>query len=223
MIKSCVKLLPVMLLLCGIYACSPKESTEKKTPEAVHFWHDTTTFHASGMVNALIEIPAGSDKKYELDKTTGELKWETLENGRKRHIQYLPYPANYGMIPRTLLPESEGGDDDPLDVIILGPTIKRGTIVPCRIIGVLLLTDSGEQDDKLIAVRDSTAFSGITNLDELDSRFPGVKEIIKIWFTHYKGDNITTSLGWKNSKIAYEILEEAVFEYKSEFTDSVDL
>ncbi|MGC9330625.1 MAG: inorganic diphosphatase [Bacteroidales bacterium] len=223
MIKYCIKLLPVVLLLFGIYACSPKESSEKLTPETVHFWHDTATFHNSGMVNALIEIPAGSDKKYELDKTTGKLKWETLENGRKRHIQYLPYPANYGMIPRTLLPKSKGGDGDPLDVILLGPAIKRGTIVPCRIIGVLLLTDSGEQDDKLIAVRDSTAFSGITNPDELDAEFPGVSNIIEIWFTNYKGEGIITSSGWKNSKKAYEILDKAVLEYKSEFTDSVNL
>jgi inorganic pyrophosphatase len=223
MIKSRVNLLALVMLLLIICACNPKESKEKQNPGSLHYWHDTTSFDASGNVNVLIEIPAGSDKKYELDKHTGKLKWEVLSNGQNRCVQYLPYPANYGMIPRTLLPKSAGGDGDPLDVIVLGPAVKRGAIVPCRIIGVLLLTDRGEQDDKLIAVRDSTVFSGITNLEELDSRFPGIKEIINIWFTHYKGDNITTSAGWENREKASEILDESISEYQSEFSDKEPL
>ena len=46
---------------------------------------------------------------------------------KPREVKYLGYPGNYGMIPRTLLPKELGGDGDPLDVIVLGPAVERGS------------------------------------------------------------------------------------------------
>jgi len=60
------------------------------------------------------------------------------------------------MIPQTLLSKENGGDGDPLDVIILGPSISRGSVVKAHLIGVLKLLDGGEQDDKLIAIIDNS-------------------------------------------------------------------
>ena len=51
----------------------------------------------------MVEIPAGSNDKWEVDKTSGALYWEQ-EDGKPRVVQYLAYPGNYGMIPRTSLP-----------------------------------------------------------------------------------------------------------------------
>ena len=50
----------------------------------------------------------------------------TFDHDTPRIVNYLGYPGNYGMIPRAFLPKNLGGDGDPLDVLLLGPSIKRG-------------------------------------------------------------------------------------------------
>ena len=108
-------------------------------------------------VNALIEIPAGTLEKWEYNKKTGEIELELI-NDKPRIINYLGYPANYGMIPKTLLSKENGGDGDPIDVIVLGPPESKGSIVKCKIIGVLYLIDNSEQDYKLIAISENSNF-----------------------------------------------------------------
>lgn len=51
-----------------------------------------------GSINVLIEIPSGTNGKWEVNKETGNLDWE-FKKGVPRVVQSLPYPANYGMIP----------------------------------------------------------------------------------------------------------------------------
>jgi len=195
-------------IILTLAACQPKEK------DAKHLWHDIPAINDQGMVNAVIEIPTGSNKKYEVNKTSGQAEWEILENGENRIIKYLSYPVNYGMIPHTYLPESEGGDGDPLDIIVLGPAYERGSIVPSKIIGVLLLKDHGETDDKFIAVSEASVFVNIDNLNELDAEFPGVREIIYIWFTNYKGQGKLESTGWLDDKEAKAMLEKAKTTYE---------
>ena len=62
-------------------------------------------------VNVVVEIPAGTNAKWEVDKTDGALRWE-FRDGKPRVVDFLGYPGNYGMIPRTLLPKEEGGDGE---------------------------------------------------------------------------------------------------------------
>ena len=57
--------------------------------------------------------------------------WE-FKDGKPRIVKYLGYPGNYGMVPKTLLPENLGGDGDPLDVIVLGPQVERGSVIKCK-------------------------------------------------------------------------------------------
>lgn len=184
---------------------------------SVHLWHDISATDSVGNINVLIEIPAGSTHKYELDKLDGILKWEVIENGENRIINYLAYPVNYGMIPQTYLPKSAGGDGDPLDVIVLGNAIERGSIVQCKLIGILQLKDRGEADDKLIAVQKSSVFSEVSNIDELDDEFPGVCEILYIWFTNYKGEGMLESNGFYDVDSALKVLDISIEAYKEEF------
>ena len=118
---------------------------------------------------ALIEIPAGTSIKYEVNKDNGKLTVEKI-NGQPRTIDYLPYPVNYGMIPKTLLPKSKGGDGDPLDIMILGPSLEKGKTVACKVIGMLQLMDGGEQDDKLIAVYEGSNFKSVHSIDQLQKK-----------------------------------------------------
>ncbi len=141
-----------------------------------------------GSVNALIEIPAGTNEKWELSKDTQTIALEH-KNGKPRIIQYLGYPGNYGMVPQTLLAEDQGGDGDPLDILVIGAPAKRGDIIPAKLLGVLKLLDDNEQDDKLIAAMPDSVFANLNSLEELDRGFPGTLSILQTWFTYYKGPN----------------------------------
>ena len=165
-----------------------------------------------GTVNVVIEIPAGSNEKWEVDKRDGLLRWEQ-EQGRPRVVAYVGYPGNYGMVPRTLLPAELGGDGDPVDVLVIGQRVERGRIQRCRIIGVLGLLDRGEVDDKLLAVAEGNALSDLRNLEQLDARFPGVRVIVETWFANYKGPGKMVVQDWSGPEEAQRILAEAVRAY----------
>ena len=166
-----------------------------------------------GNVQAVIEIPAGRTEKWEVDKEDGDLKWN-FKKGKPRVLKYIGYPGNYGMVPRTLLPKELGGDDDPLDIILLGPPLNRGDVVPAKLMGVLKLLDNGEQDDKLIAVQLNSPLKKSNSLKELDEQFPGIKEILEQWFVNYKGNEKMKSNGFRNLEEAEKILKEASEQFE---------
>ena len=164
-----------------------------------------TAFARPGLINVVVEIPAGTNEKWMVDKSSGLLIWEK-KDGKPRVVQYLAYPANYGMIPRTKLPRELGGDDDPLDILVLGPQLKRGAVVQARPIGVLQLLDGGERDDKILAVQTSGPLSDVVDLDSLEHRYPGILPIVENWFVNYKGAGTTTSGGFRDVEDAINII-----------------
>ena len=133
---------------------------------------------------------------------------------KPRVVNYIGYPGNYGMVPRTLLSKEKGGDGDPLDILVLGPSVERGQILKSKIIGVLYLQDRGEQDDKLIAVSIDSPMYGVNGIDELNNNYKGVIEIVQLWFTNYKGAGKMELKGYGNKKVAIEILKNAINDYK---------
>lgn len=176
-------------------ACSRAPEPGDPLAAADNFVSGYPAFAADGLVHVVIEIPAGTNAKWEVTKTGEALEWE-LEDGRPRVIQYLAYPANYGMVPGTLLAAEEGGDGDPIDVILLGPAVTRGAVLQARPIGVLLLVDQGERDDKVVAVQTTGPFSELRGLDELRTAYPGVLTILETWFSSYKGAGEISSEGF---------------------------
>ena len=198
-------LLNLILSLLILSACSQEKS---------HLVNDTPIHSEAGFLQAVIEIPAGTTAKYEVDKASGELVWSE-ENGKPRSVAYLGYPGNYGFIPQTLSPKETGGDGDPLDVIVLGEAEERGRLVEIRLIGVLKLKDRGEQDDKLIAVPLKGAFRHVESIDQLKVEFPGALEIIQIWFENYKGTGLMVLEQIGDPNLANEILAEAEKAFQS--------
>ncbi len=169
---------------------------------------------APGTINVVVEIPGGTNDKWEVDKTSGTLEWEQLD-GRPRVVQYLSYPGNYGMVPRTSLPSELGGDGDPLDVLLLGPRVERGAVVRARPIGVLRLVDDGERDDKILAVQSTGPLSGIGDLETLEADYPGVLLIVKTWFANYKGAGRVEPGELGDVDVALAIVDEASSYYES--------
>lgn len=109
----------------------------------IHPWHDLKP--GDGIpeeFNAVIEIPLGSNVKYELDKASGLIKVDRVL------YSAVYYPANYGFIPQTL-----AEDGDPLDVLVLcqEPAVPL-SIMHARAVGLMTMTDAGILDHKVIAV-----------------------------------------------------------------------
>lgn len=167
--------------------------------------------NGDGSINALIEIPAGTIAKYELNKNTGKLEIEQID-GKDRMVQYLGYPGNYGMIPSTLLAKEDGGDGDPLDVLVLGPACEKGAIIEVKPIGVLHLMDRGEHDDKIIAVSKDSPFYQADDIKYIRKNHKGVLNIIETWFSHYKGPGKMKSKGFSGREEAMEVLNKSIIK-----------
>ena len=122
------------------------------------------------------------------------------------------------MIPRTLEDPALGGDGDPLDAIVLGEALGRGDVLAVRLIGVMRMIDTGERDDKLIAVVPGTPLAAAGDIAELDRMFPGVTSILRTWFTNYKGPGRVEIEGIEDATAAQQILEgaAAAFERNTE-------
>jgi len=109
----------------------------------MNIWHDISEERISPEdFIAVIEIPSGSKKKYELDKETGLIILDRILYTSTH------YPANYGFIPRTY-----GDDGDPLDVLVLcSEPLEPITLVRCYPIGLIRMKDGGKNDEKIIAI-----------------------------------------------------------------------
>src|SRR5438309_1530095 len=108
-----------------------------------HPWHDIPLpTDLAAWFPVFIEIPKGSNVKYELDKVTGLLQVSRVL------YSAVHYPANYGFVPRTYCE-----DGDPLDVLVLGQeAVAPQVLLRARAIGVMRMRDEKGQDDKIIAV-----------------------------------------------------------------------
>ncbi|MDM8546697.1 inorganic diphosphatase [Candidatus Venteria ishoeyi] len=128
-------------------------------------------------VNVIIEIPAHSDPvKYEVDHDTGAMYVDRFMNAA------MHYPCNYGYIPHTL---SEDGD--PVDVLVLTPIpVISGSVITCRPLAVLKMTDESGPDAKILAVpidKVCTDYRGVKTIDDLPETL--LKRIAH-FFNHYK-------------------------------------
>lgn len=160
--------------------------------------------HAPEVVNAIIEIPAGSRIKYEIDKETGLV---TVDR-----VLYSPfhYPAEYGYIPMTLAP-----DGDPADVLVLinGSTYP-GVVIRARPIGMLKMHDDKGRDDKILCVAaDDPSYAHVESLNDLPPHF--MKEV-EHFFVTYKDleEKDVHSDGWVGKAEALTFIQECVAAYR---------
>ena len=141
----------------------------------IHPWHDVTPGeNAPREFRVIIEIPLGSNVKYELDKPTGMLRVDRII------YSAVFYPANYGFIPQTL-----AEDGDPLDVLVLcQEAVQPLSIIEARAIGIMSMTDSGTKDDKVIAV--AIGDPEFSTYKEVRALPPHRLQVLKRFFQDYK-------------------------------------
>ncbi|OGS92341.1 MAG: inorganic pyrophosphatase [Gallionellales bacterium GWA2_60_18] len=158
--------------------------------------------------NVIIEIPKHADPvKYEVDKTSGVLVVDRFIGSLMR------YPANYGFIPETI-----ADDGDPVDVLVVTPLpIVHGAIIPCRPVGVLMMTDEGGDDAKIIAVptdKLTPLYHNVKTYQDL----PEIKlEQIKHFFELYKAlepGKWVKIRGWEGVEAAHAEIMRGLELYK---------
>ncbi len=126
----------------------------------MNLWHDVPLGKdAPNEINVIIEIPKGSNNKYEIDKETGLIKLDRANYGTAA------YPFDYGFAPQTLWE-----DNDALDVIVLTTyPLNPGILVAVRPVAVMEMVDTGESDYKIIAVPvDDKRWDDIQDLADLN-------------------------------------------------------
>jgi len=174
----------------------------------LHPWHGASYGEEiPDIVNAIIEIPEGSRTKYEVDKRTGLLKMDRVV------YSSFHYPVNYGFIPQTL-----GLDGDPLDILVLcSQSIQALCLVRATVIGNMQMIDSGEEDDKIIAVAtDDPSVNHISSIDDLPKHFISV---LRNYFEQYKvlENKEVVIEDFQDKDIAYRIIKESIDLYKQKF------
>lgn len=208
-----MKLWLAVLVLILLHACGNADRHEQPAVEKSDYLHSIAPFTSDSRVNVVIEIPAGTNEKWEVNKVTGQIEWERVTPDSLRIIDYLAYPANYGFVPQTLLPEITGGDGDPVDVFVLGPSIARETIISVRIVGIIHMLDDNESDSKLLAVEAKNSVFDVNSFEMLEKNYPGVVDIIKLWLLNYKGKDRIEILSVHDERHAVRYLREAHNEY----------
>ena len=178
-----------------------------------HFIKDYKALKKDGNINVVVEIPSGTTEKWEVSKLSGVLSRE-FYMGSPRVINHTAYPVNYGMIPQTVLPVSRGGDGDPLDTIILGDALVKGEVIQAKILGVMRMTDGGEQDDKIISVPLNSVLSNYNNIEHLNNERPEILKNIKDWFIQYKGENVVKFIKFESEEKANSLVKESNKYYK---------
>jgi inorganic pyrophosphatase len=155
-------------------------------------------------VNVIIEIPMNAEPvKYEVDKESGAIFVDRVLTTPMR------YPCNYGYVPHTL-----SGDGDPVDALVVMPLpLVPGSVIRCRPVGMLAMTDEAGEDTKVIMVpidKVFPAYRKVRNARELPEQW---LERITHFFQHYKdlekGKWVKVE-GWKDARAAKKEVADGV-------------
>ena len=158
-----------------------------------------------GLVNVLIEIPAGSKNKYEFDK---DLNAFALDRVLYASVHY---PCDYGFIPNTL-----ADDGDPLDgMVIMDQPTFPGCVIAARPIGMMEMIDGGDRDEKLLCVpAKDPRYAEVKTLQDIA---PHRLEEIAEFFRTYKNleKKATEILGWKDADAVFALVKECIANYQN--------
>jgi len=154
-------------------------------------------------IYVVVEIPMGSNVKYEIDKETGIVFVDRVL------FTSMFFPFNYGFIPGTL--EEDG---DPVDVVLLShDPFVPGSIVRARPVALLEMEDENGYDSKVVAVpheKIDNRFEGVRDVGDISD---AVKERIRHFFEHYKelekGKWVRVK-GWQGRDRACEVIKRAI-------------
>lgn len=165
--------------------------------------HDVTPGTITS-INTIIEINKGSKNKYEIDKETGLIALDRVSHTSQ------DFPFDYGFVPQTLY-----DDGDAVDIILLTThALIPGILVRVRPVAVLNMIDSGDADDKIIAVPiDDPRWIGTKDLKDIN---PHTLKEIEHFYSTYKNlqNKVVQVTGFKGKKEAEAVFNRGIKLYK---------
>lgn len=128
-------------------------------------------------IYVVIEIPANADPiKYEVDKESGAVFVDRFMSAP------MFYPCNYGYVNHTL-----SLDGDPVDVLVPTPyPLIPGSVIRCRPVGVLKMTDESGEDAKVVAVPHTKISKEYDHIQDVNDLPALLKAQITHFFERYK-------------------------------------
>jgi inorganic pyrophosphatase len=172
----------------------------------MNLWHDIEPGTKDEM-NVIIEINKGSQNKYEIDKKTGLIALDRVSYTTQG------FPFDYGFVPQTLW-----HDGDALDVILLTTyPLLPGILVRVRPVAIMNMVDSGDNDNKVIAVpADDPRFENIKDMSDINPHT--LKEMEHFYSTYKKLQNKVVEVkGFEGKAAAQAAFEESLVLYTKEF------
>lgn len=174
----------------------------------MNLWHDISAGkNIPNEVNVIIEINKGSKNKYEIDKETGMIALDRVAHTAQ------DFPFDYGFVPQTYW-----HDGDALDVVLLTThPLLPGILVSARPIALMQMIDSGERDDKVIAVPTSDPrFAEVKDLSDINKHT--LKEIEHFYSTYKKLQNKEVEVtGFSGKEAAEAAVAEGIKMYSEKF------
>lgn len=174
----------------------------------MNLWHDISLGdNAPAEINVIVEINKGSKNKYEIDKKTGLIALD-----RALHTAQ-DYPFDYGFVPQTLW-----DDDDALDVVLLTTyPLLPGILVEARPIALMRMMDSGDADDKVIAVpAGDPRWEEARDLGDINKHT--LKEMQHFFETYKKIQKKEVIVsGFENAAAAREAINRSIKLYNDKF------
>jgi len=104
-------------------------------------------YDGEGALRVVVEAPRGCGLKLKYDPALGAFAY-----GRPLPLG-LTYPFDFGFVPGT-----QADDGDPLDALVIADVASYpGVVIPCRPIGVVLVSQKGrtrrrERNDRLVVI-----------------------------------------------------------------------
>ncbi|MBR4949168.1 MAG: inorganic diphosphatase [Clostridia bacterium] len=173
-----------------------------------NIWHDISPKRITPEdFICVVEIPKGSNKKYELDKETGLIILDRILYTSTH------YPANYGFIPRTY-----GEDNDPLDVLLLcSQSLEPLTLVRCYPIGVISMIDNGLSDEKIIAIPyNDPNYNDYKSIDQLPKHiFDEMRHFLSVYKALENKETAVEKV--EGPEKAIEVIENSIKAYRETF------
>jgi inorganic pyrophosphatase len=172
----------------------------------MNLWHDIAP-GTSASINTIIEINKGSKNKYEIDKETGLIALDRVGYTSQ------DFPFDYGFVPQTLW-----DDNDAVDVIVLTTyPLLPGILVRVRPVAIMNMIDSGDADDKIIAVPvDDPRWALIKDIGDINPHT--IKEIEHFYSTYKKLQNKVVEVkGFKGRADAEKAFLRGQELYKTKF------
>src|SRR3989338_116943 len=174
----------------------------------MNLWHDISPGKKlPSLINVIIEINKGSKNKYEIDKETGLIALDRVAHTAQ------DFPFDYGFVPQTLW-----HDGDALDVVLLTThPLLPGILVEVRPVALMKMIDSGDQDDKVIAVPSSDPrFTDVKDLADINKHT--LKEIEHFYSTYKKlQSKVVEVTGFEGLSSATAAVSEGLEMYRRKF------